>query len=395
MRLIKLVTPCSAARRPGSPRREPTARPLVRPFPHRFGPFGFGAAAECSSPAVSVRDAPIGPSLAVPRRDRRSLPQNAWCRWPHRYLSDSNRDPPNLGGTASAGEGRHLRWGPWDGDLRVRGDQTTRNSEGDGEFRGCTAGESASTARHMGRGEAHPVRCVQNGSPGGCRRQTLRPHALSLGGVRCPVPVPHNPRGLDLGEAGAAALDSGPFDSLVGAMVWERVGPGAEAPGSVSTATLPQDAYAARRASMTTLSLAFSFWPCCPERGLLAPDEEYLPQSRIVPCRSKIKLAELLPSSRSCFAPSRSTLATPGAQRPPVILIPVRYPGQGARGGGAGHCPRVLKRYYEPVINRASVIPRVSRAVQCNPPHLDREPPEPVLELRQHRPALAIDRYVV
>lgn len=146
---------------------------------------------------------------------------------------------------------------------------------------------------------------------------------------------------------------------------------------------------------MTTLSLAFSFWPCCPERGLLAPDEEYLPQSRIVPCRSKIKLAELLPSSRSCFAPSRSTLATPGAQRPPVILIPVRYPGQGARGGGAGHCPRVLKRYYEPVINRASIIPRVSRAVQRNPPHLDREPPEPVPELRQHRPALAIDRYVI
>ena len=116
---------------------------------------------------------------------------------------------------------------------------------------------------------------------------------------------------------------------------------------------------------MTTLSLAFSFWPCCPERGLLAPDEEYLPQSRIVPCRSKIKLAELLPSSRSCFAPSRSTLATPGAQRPPVILIPVRYPGQGARGGGAGHCPRVLKRYYEPVINRALILPRVLSAVQC------------------------------
>ena len=109
---------------------------------------------------------------------------------------------------------------------------------------------------------------------------------------------------------------------------------------------------------MTTLSLAFSFWPCCLKRGLLAPDEEYLPQSRIVPCRSKIKLAELLPSSRSCFAPIRSTLATRGSQRRPFALIPVRYPGQGARGGGAGHCPRVLKRYYEPVINLTRIIPR-------------------------------------
>jgi hypothetical protein len=144
-----------------------------------------------------------------------------------------------------------------------------------------------------------------------------------------------------------------------------KVGPGAEAPGSVSTAALPQDAYAARRASMTTLSLAFSFWPCCLERGSLAPNEEYLPQSRIVPCRSKIKLAEPLPSSRSCFAPIRSTLATPGSQRRPFALIPVRYPGQGARGGGAGHCPRVLKRYYEPVINRASILTRVLSAVQC------------------------------
>lgn len=158
------------------------------------------------------------------------------------------------------------------------------------------------------------------------------------------------------------------------------MGPGAEAPGSVSTATLPQDAYAARRASMTTLSLAFSFWPCCLKRGLLAPDEEYLPQSRIVPCRSKIKLAELLPSSRSCFAPIRSTLATRGSQRRPFALIPVRYPGQGARGGGAGHCPRVLKRYYEPVINRAAILPRLPGAVQgaasCRtaPPHPEGRP---------------------
>ena len=52
----------------------------------------------------------------------------------------------------------------------------------------------------------------------------------------------------------------------------EKVGPGAEAPGSVSTAALPQDAYAARRASMTTLSLAFRVLVRCPEQGLPAPN---------------------------------------------------------------------------------------------------------------------------
>jgi hypothetical protein len=35
-----------------------------------------------------------------------------------------------------------------------------------------------------------------------------------------------------------------------------------------------------------------------------------------------------------------------------LALIPARYPGQDASGGGAGYRPRVLKRYYEPVINR-------------------------------------------
>jgi hypothetical protein len=36
----------------------------------------------------------------------------------------------------------------------------------------------------------------------------------------------------------------------------------------------------------------------------------------------------------------------------------VRYPGQDASGGGAGYRPRVLKRYYEPVINLATVLDR-------------------------------------
>ncbi len=84
------------------------------------------------------------------------------------------------------------------------------------------------------------------------------------------------------------------------------MGPGAEAPGSVSTVTLPQDAYAARRASMTTLSLAFRIWSGarnggCPRRTGRVPTD-----SRIVSHRDGTELAIPLPPSRTYFAPIRN-----------------------------------------------------------------------------------------
>jgi hypothetical protein len=137
----------------------------------------------------------------------------------------------------------------------------------------------------------------------------------------------------------------------------EKVGPGAEAPGSVSTAALPQDAYAARRASMTTLSLAFRVLVRCPEQGLPAPN-------RSSPYRKSHLILPKQGRTRDPFT-VQSNLTSPPSETPwprPATVCrphcPLRYPGQDVSGGGAGYRPRVLKRYYEPVINLTAIIPR-------------------------------------
>ncbi len=135
-----------------------------------------------------------------------------------------------------------------------------------------------------------------------------------------------------------------------------KVGPRAEALGSVSTAALPQDAYAARRASMTTLSLAFRVLVRCPEQGLPAPDRSspYRKSHLILPkqgrTRDPFTVQSILfrPQQKH---PGSAQPATPGARS-----TPVRYPGQDASGGGAGYRPRVLKRYYESVVNLAATL---------------------------------------
>ena len=141
------------------------------------------------------------------------------------------------------------------------------------------------------------------------------------------------------------------------------MGPGAEAPGSVSTAALPQDAYAARRASMTTLSLAFRVLVRCPEQGLPAPN-------RSSPYRRSHLILPKQGRTRGPFT-VQSNLTSPPAETPwpqstPVkgrLRCPVKITGQDVFGGGAGYRPRVLKRYYEPVINLADILPRTRRKV--------------------------------
>ncbi|EIZ82141.1 hypothetical protein WYO_5181 [Methylobacterium sp. GXF4] len=136
----------------------------------------------------------------------------------------------------------------------------------------------------------------------------------------------------------------------------EKVGPGAEAPGSVSTAALPQDAYAARRASMTTLSLAFRVLVRCPEQGLPAPN-------RSSPYRKSHLILPKQGRTRDPFT-VQSNLTSPPSETPWLqtthrsLPRPLHYQGQDASGGGAGYRPRVLKRYYEPVINLTRIIPR-------------------------------------
>ena len=105
------------------------------------------------------------------------------------------------------------------------------------------------------------------------------------------------------------------------------------------------------------------FWSGARNGGCPRRTGRVLTESRILPCRSRTELAVPLPSSRTCFAPSRSTLAARHPQRRTRALTPVRYPGQDASGGGAGYRPRVLKRYYEPVINLAASVSDCGRPV--------------------------------
>ena len=100
------------------------------------------------------------------------------------------------------------------------------------------------------------------------------------------------------------------------------------------------------------------FWSGARNGGCPRRTGRVLTESRILPCRGRAELAIPLPPSRSCFAPSRSPLPARCPQRRTLALVPVRYPGQDASGGGAGYRPRVLKRYYEPVINLATVLDR-------------------------------------
>ena len=104
------------------------------------------------------------------------------------------------------------------------------------------------------------------------------------------------------------------------------------------------------------------FWSGARNEGYPRRTGRVLTESRILPCRGRAELAIPLPSSRTCFAPSRSTLAARCPQRRTLALTPVRYPGQDASGGGAGYRPRVLKRYYEPVINLADTLRRKRRS---------------------------------
>ena len=98
------------------------------------------------------------------------------------------------------------------------------------------------------------------------------------------------------------------------------------------------------------------FWSGARNEGCPRRTGRVLTESRILPCRSRTELAIPLPSSRTCFAPSRSTLAARCPEGRTPALIPVRSTGQDASGGGAGYRPRVLKRYYEPVINLARTL---------------------------------------
>ena len=100
------------------------------------------------------------------------------------------------------------------------------------------------------------------------------------------------------------------------------------------------------------------FWSGAWNGGCPRQTGRVLTESRILPCRSRTELAIPLPPSRTCFTPIRSTLAARHPQRRTRALTPVRYPGQDASGGGAGYRPRVLKRYYEPVINLTDLLPR-------------------------------------
>ncbi len=100
------------------------------------------------------------------------------------------------------------------------------------------------------------------------------------------------------------------------------------------------------------------FWSGAWNGGCPRQTGRVLTESRILPCRSRTELAIPLPPSRTCFTPTRSTLAARCPQRRTLALIPVRYPGQDASGGGAGYRPRVLKRYYEPVINLGDILLR-------------------------------------
>lgn len=104
------------------------------------------------------------------------------------------------------------------------------------------------------------------------------------------------------------------------------------------------------------------FWSGARNEGYPRRTGRVLTESRILPCRGRAELAIPLPSSRTCFAPSRSILAARCPQRRTLALTPVRYPGQDASGGGAGYRPRVLKRYYEPVINLADTLRRKRRS---------------------------------
>lgn len=141
-------------------------------------------------------------------------------------------------------------------------------------------------------------------------------------------------KGKKAAENGSAVADK------TTSSIMRRVGPGAEAPGSVSTVTLPQDAYAARRASMTTLSLAFRVLAKYLEQGLPAPN-------RSSPYRR----------SRDPFT-AQSILFRPHQKR-----ITMRF--WWRRRSTA---LRVLKRYYEPVIKRRIDIEAVGRKVQIGGP---------------------------
>ncbi len=116
---------------------------------------------------------------------------------------------------------------------------------------------------------------------------------------------------------------------------------------------------------MTTLSLAFRVLVRCPEQGLPAPDRSspYRKSHLILPkqgrTRDPFTVQSILfrPQQKH---PGSAQPATPGARS-----TPVRYPGQDASGGGAGYRPRVLKRYYESVINLAATLRLCRQMVHC------------------------------
>ena len=115
---------------------------------------------------------------------------------------------------------------------------------------------------------------------------------------------------------------------------------------------------------MTTLSLAFRVLVRCPEQGLPAPDRSspYRKPHLILPKQGRTRDPFTVQSI--LFRPQQKhpgsvQPATPGARS-----VPVRYPGQDASGGGAGYRPRVLKRYYESVINLADTLHVGRQSVQ-------------------------------
>jgi len=115
---------------------------------------------------------------------------------------------------------------------------------------------------------------------------------------------------------------------------------------------------------MPTLSLAFRVLVRCPEQGLPAPDRSspYRKPHLILPKQGRTRDPFTVQSI--LFRPQQKhpgsvQPATPGARS-----VPVRYPGQDASGGGAGYRPRVLKRYYESVINLADTLHVGRQSVQ-------------------------------
>ena len=167
-----------------------------------------------------------------------------------------------------------------------------------------------------------------------------------------PGPAMPAPRGRTNGAPDRSAADDPSGRKTSGGSAsdgGEKVGPGAEAPGSVSTVTLPQDAYAARRASMTTLSLAFRVLAKCSKQGSPA-------SNRSSPYRQPHRPAPKCKRTRDPFT-AQSILFRP--HQKPNCTGPM-----GSWWRRRSTALRVLKRYYEPVINRRSDIGEIAARVQ-------------------------------